>query len=320
MSKKKPFEESEPTQTASAEDKTRVAILNSEEITQLNGKLLPILQIIAGPDQGKLIRLEGLETLSIGRSQNCSLILHDNSCSRKHAILHIDHQNTVTLEDNNSTNGSKINDKKIHKPTPLNDGDMLSFGDNSRMKFSYSLEKDAEHQMDVYHRATRDTLTNAFNRRRFEEVLTRELAFVERGQGLEGLGLIVFDVDHFKKINDSFGHLGGDQVLKDIGRKIPELIRKEDIFARIGGEEFSVLTRSEGLEGLKNLGERIRKAFEESFSIFDNKEIRFTVSIGISYLTPKQGTISKENFFKLSDEALYEAKSKGRNRVSLKLP
>jgi len=318
---KKAFKKTENTQTATAADATRLVDLGVEEITKLRGNVVPTIQVISGPEQGKIIKLEDHSEFSIGRSSTCEFSVPDTSCSRMHAVITVENNDSVQIEDLNSTNGTKVNGKSISSSHSLQDGDMIQLGDNTRFKFSLSLEQDAELQMDVFHRATRDALTNAFNRRSFEETFDRELAFVNRGQAKgHGLGLIVFDVDHFKKVNDTFGHQGGDEILREIGNRVPELIRREDIFARIGGEEFTVLTRNETLDGLKILAERIRQDFEGLRLQHNGQTLQFTVSLGVSYWNPNQGRLTREELFRLADEALYEAKNSGRNQVCVKTP
>jgi diguanylate cyclase (GGDEF)-like protein len=275
------------------------------------------LQINSGSEQGKIVPLSNKSEIFLGRANNCEICVNDPSCSRRHARILINSDMRVYVEDLKSTNGTKVNGKRIDDPYLLQDGDNLQFGDNTRIRFILTLEQDAQVQMDVYHRATRDTLTNSFNRRQLEESLDREIASFKRGQ-LVGLGLIMFDVDHFKKVNDTFGHLGGDAVLREIGLRIPELIRKEDLFARYGGEEFAILTRNETLDGLKVLAERIRKDFENLSLNYQDKTIKFTVSLGLTYSLKGQEMNDKESFIKLADEALYEAKRSGRNKVCVK--
>jgi two-component system cell cycle response regulator len=307
----------ENTQTKSISgDETRIADLQAE-VTQLNGKLVPVLQINSGPEQGKILSLSNKSEIFVGRANNCEIPVQDPSCSRRHARVFVNGDGRVFVEDLNSTNGTKINGKRITSQHILQDGDNIQFGDNTRIKFAMSLEQDAQVQMDVYHRATRDMLTNAFNRRRFEENLDRELAYLNRGH-IQGLGLILFDLDFFKKVNDTYGHLAGDAVLKEVGLRIPELVRKEDIFARFGGEEFAILTRNETLDGLKILAERIRSDFESRSLTFEDKVIKFTVSLGLTYAAKGQPAPEKEAFIKTADEALYEAKHQGRNRVCIK--
>lgn len=318
---KKAFKKSENTQTHTAADATRLIELGKDEITQLRGKIVPLLQVISGPEQGRIIKLSEYTEFSIGRSQSCELTIADTSCSRRHAVLTVNSNESVKLEDLGSTNGSKVNGVRINEPVDLQDGDMLQLGDHTRVKFSLSLEQDAELQMDVFHRATRDPLTGAYNRRSFEESFDRELAFINRGQANgRGLGLIIFDVDHFKKVNDTFGHAAGDAVLKEIGMRVPELVRREDVFARIGGEEFVVLTRNETPDELRVLAERIRVDFEKLVVHHGDQELKFTVSVGVSYQSPTQGTLTKEELIEIADKALYEAKQSGRNKVCVKSP
>jgi diguanylate cyclase (GGDEF)-like protein len=127
----------------------------------------------------------------------------------------------------------------------------------------------------------------------------------------------MFDVDFFKKINDSFGHLAGDEVLRDIGRRVPTCIRDEDFFARIGGEEFVVVTRSEKIDDVGILADRLRIAMEKEPSSFEGRGIVFTISVGYTFVNPKNET-PLEKILGTADEALYAAKHGGRNKTVVK--
>ncbi|MBS1984522.1 MAG: GGDEF domain-containing protein [Bdellovibrionales bacterium] len=280
--------------------------------TKAIGQLLPILQVSSGADQGRILSLAQFPRITIGRSKDATLVLYDPSCSRNHAEVFLGPDNNSWIKDMGSTNGSKVNGEKLSAPKQLADGDRIQLGDNTILRYSLIPEDDARVQMDVYHRATRDSLTNSYNRRQYDEFMSRELAYLKRGGG-QGLGLVMFDVDHFKKINDSFGHLAGDEVLRELGRRVPGCIRAEDFFARIGGEEFAIITRSDTLEGMKILAERIRQAMESAPASFEGRGILFTVSVGYTY-APNKSSITSEQLVAAADEALYEAKHGGRNR------
>jgi len=178
-------------------------------------------------------------------------------------------------------------------------------------------EDDAQVQMKVYYQATRDALTNAFNRHQFDEALDREISYQKRAG--HGLAVVIFDVDHFKRVNDTHGHPAGDEVLREIGNRVPTCIRIEDIFARLGGEEFGVLTRSENLKGVEILAERIRSAMEKKVVEFEGIAIWFTVSVGVAFIAGGNTSVSSAQIFQSADDALYEAKNSGRNRIVIKV-
>ncbi len=294
-------------------DTTRVGELDSQSITQLTAKVVPVIYIATGHEKGRLVPLKKASKITIGRSNKCDIVLNDNSCSRTHAEIIYNLDDRVYLKDLGSTNGTKINKVQIKEATELADDDHVQLGDNSILRFSLVYEKEAETQMDVYQRATRDGLTGAYNRRQFEDMLNRELAFQKRNN--LGLGLIIFDVDHFKSVNDNFGHLAGDEVLRDIGKRVANLIRKEDLFARIGGEEFALITRSKSEDDLLKFAERLRKSMENDPSHFEQTVISFTISLGCCFLGESSNIQNIDTFIQLADEALYRAKESGRNRV-----
>lgn len=155
--------------------------------------------------------------------------------------------------------------------------------------------------------ATKDALTNIFNRKKFEDELKKE---IERSLRYNNyLSLIIFDIDHFKSVNDTYGHPTGDHVLKEITKLVSENIRKYDMFARYGGEEFVILTPETSLAGAKELAEKIREIIAES----EFKEVgKVTCSFGVSEYVKHE---DPAGFVKKADYALYIAKNKGRNRV-----
>lgn len=163
--------------------------------------------------------------------------------------------------------------------------------------------------------ASMDGLTSVANRRAFEEELERQIHAV-RSAG-DPLSLVFVDIDHFKKINDNFGHITGDTVLKVIARMISRSIEKTAFLARYGGEEFVILLPRMDVEGAMCLAEKTRERLERyEWRKKDTGEVlgRITASMGVAqYACPESG----EEFVKRADEALYRSKQEGRNRVSL---
>lgn len=161
-----------------------------------------------------------------------------------------------------------------------------------------------------------DGLTKAFNRKHWEECLAKEFSRANRFK--HDLGLVMFDLDHFKKLNDTYGHLGGDQVLVETVNTVKSALRLCDIFGRYGGEEFAVILPETDINGATDVAERIRKAIEKVVISYQGEEIKFTASVGVAMLTPTDDKY--EQLIARADEALYQAKANGRNRVCARRP
>jgi diguanylate cyclase (GGDEF)-like protein len=155
-----------------------------------------------------------------------------------------------------------------------------------------------------------DPLTGLSNRRSFVMSLDREIARAERNRTF--LSVVFVDLDHFKEVNDRFGHAAGDEVLQEIGQTFAKNIRGSDFVARLGGEEFAILLPETNLDEAEQVAEKIRKIIEETKVIFDTKEIKVTASFGVA---EKKSEESGEDFVKRSDGLAYLAKQTGRNRV-----
>lgn len=158
-----------------------------------------------------------------------------------------------------------------------------------------------------------DELTDCFNRRYFAELAERELALAKRHQS--PVALLMLDINHFKRINDSCGHLAGDDVLRELVRRINQEVRATDIVGRFGGDEFLVLLPQTDAAGALETAERIRRKVAERPARVGDKTIDFVVSIGMA--TNQQGGYRLERLLSLADRAMFLAKEKGRNRVEV---
>tara|TARA_R110001583_G_scaffold145698_1_gene297684 strand:- start:7990 stop:9087 length:1098 start_codon:yes stop_codon:yes gene_type:complete len=156
-----------------------------------------------------------------------------------------------------------------------------------------------------------DNLTNIYNRRYFFEMAHNKILSANREQ--KTLCLLMLDIDLFKNINDSYGHQGGDYILKKLVDEIKIIIRKSDIFARVGGEEFVILLDDTSLKGAQVIAEKIRSAIENKHFNYNALAIKTTLSIGISELNKEN--IDIEGLYKKADKHLYMAKKQGRNKV-----
>ncbi len=170
----------------------------------------------------------------------------------------------------------------------------------------------AETYSKVLQYATLDALTNLNNRRQFESRLKQEIAATKRQKN--PLCAMMIDIDFFKKVNDTYGHASGDEVLRTVASIIKACLRESDIPARYGGEEFAVLLPFTHIEEAQIVGERLRKAVEAATINIDKLSINVTISMGLAEFTPE---LTGEELFKNADKALYEAKESGRNKVCI---
>jgi len=158
-----------------------------------------------------------------------------------------------------------------------------------------------------------DGLTQAFNRKHWEECLAKEFSRARRYK--HDLALLMLDLDHFKLLNDTFGHQGGDLVLIETAKKIDKLLRMGDLFGRYGGEEFAVILPNTDLEGAEEVAERIRQSIAKNTIDYNQKTISVTASIGVAIID--SNNTRYEDLISNADLALYQAKAAGRNRVCL---
>jgi two-component system cell cycle response regulator len=272
------------------------------------------LVVLAGASVGEMYKIEGEKTV-IGRGQNAQIRLLDDGISREHAQLVI-HVDRVVLEDLGSTNGTYCNGLKVDRKE-LADGDKILVGSTTILKFTYHDNLDEIFQKQMYESALRDGLTKAFNKRYFTDRLESEFTFSTRH--MTPLTLVLFDIDHFKNVNDTFGHQAGDHVLTELSNMMSASLRAEDIFARYGGEEFGIVCRgSDAVQG-QIVAERLRKAVEASQFVYEGKRIPVTISLGLATL-PDPAITDASELIRAADEALYASKKSGRNRVTLHKP
>jgi len=277
------------------------------------------LTLLSGVDAGKLFALDAVETI-IGRARDAGVRIDDVGISRQHARLIRRRDDTFIIEDMGSTNGVYVNGERTEH-TDLIPGDQVQIGPNVTLRFSVVDSSEEALARQLFDSSTRDALTRAFNRKYLMGRLVAEVAYAERHKAR--MGLILFDLDHFKQTNDTYGHVAGDAVLHAVGGLVAKLIRTEDVFARYGGEEFVVLVRGIPHENVVRFAERIRHGVEELSIPWESQKLTARVSIGVSSLieegTPPLSTrgasATGEALLELADARLYQAKAAGRNRV-----
>lgn len=269
------------------------------------------LIVIRGRSVGLLHELDPSRASIVGRSADAELTIDDVAVSRNHARIESG-RDGFTLLDLDSTNGIFVNGVRV-KHHVLRDGDRVQVGTTTILKFCFQDEVEASFQKQLYDSATRDPLTKIYNRKFFLETLDVDFAHAHKND--TALSLILLDVDHFKNVNDTFGHLAGDEALIQIAVMIQKALRTEDVLSRYGGEEFAVLLRFTSGQAAISIAERVREAVRDHVFTFEEHEFRLTVSIGVASLWLKSYE-SPTDLIKDSDEHLYRAKQSGRNRVA----
>jgi diguanylate cyclase (GGDEF)-like protein len=264
--------------------------------------------VLAGENVGRMHRLEQSEIV-IGRAADATIRLEDDGVSRRHAKV-VQVGKELWLEDLKSANGTLVNGQRTERAL-LRDGDKIEIGATTILKFTYSDELEEAFHNKMYEAALRDGLTQAYNKRHFLDRLTAELAYARR-HGTP-LTLLMLDIDHFKNVNDTYGHPAGDYVLATLARIAMGALRAEDVFARYGGEEFAILCRGVTLDQAALLGERLRSTIEATAFDYQRRRIPITASIGVASLLDRADDTTR--LIADADGALYEAKRAGRNHV-----
>ncbi len=289
-------------------DETIVTIIHKVDDTQPPRKKKDAcLVVIYGAELGRKYNIDGRE-LTIGRSTSNDICVSQDSVSRTHATLVVD-DHGVKVRDNDSTNGTYVNDIRVHEQY-LADGDLVKIG-RSIFKFLTGDNIESSYHEEIYRLSTVDGLTQIYNKRYFMENLERELSRARRYD--RPLALLMFDLDQFKKCNDTFGHRAGDFVLRRIAELVRDRARKVDVVARYGGEEFAIILPEIDLEGATQFAEKVREMIEHETFFFEGRKIPVTISIGVSDLDPR--IANADDLINCADARLYHAKQRGRNRV-----
>jgi diguanylate cyclase (GGDEF)-like protein len=262
-----------------------------------------------GPMMGTRYVLNN-EIMAIGRTADCQIQNTDSSVSRRHAQIER-RAGGYFVTDLGSRNGTYVNNSLMTE-SPLADGDYLRIG-NCIYRFLAGGNIEAEYHEEIYRMTVSDALTGVANRRPLMEFVERELARSARTG--RPLSVAMIDIDHFKRINDDFGHLTGDYVLRQLCGLARDLVRRDELFARFGGEEFTwVLPESDRSQAYQAC-DRLRLAVaNHPFTVY-GENIRVTVSVGIVTVNGA-GNLSAADLLEQADRKLYQAKNAGRNRVA----
>jgi diguanylate cyclase (GGDEF)-like protein len=281
--------------------------------------LRPALVFLSGELIAVPIPLERAEVI-LGRALEAGVRVNDSKVSRRHAMIqksfNEETQKTdYILTDFGSRNGTHINGERMAKPQVLQNGDKITLGDHI-LRFELLDEIDREYQRQIHRLISHDDLTGLLSSRSFFSELRREAARATAEN--RTFCVLMMDVDHFKNVNDSYGHLTGSKTLEEIGGCIIESLRSGDAASRFGGEEFSAFLLDADMKQAMVAAERIRQVIEQHpFSVVRHAEPEsthnVTISIGIAaFPDDSQDPIE---LVEMADSALYRAKREGRKRV-----
>ena len=277
--------------------------------------------VISGSELGRRYLLPAGEA-RIGRVSGNEIAVDDRSISRTHARVFPTPEGFV-IEDLASTNGLLINDVATTRKL-LCDGDIVRLG-RTVLKFLTNTNLEVDYHTEVYKLSTTDALSGCYNKRYLINQLERDLSRALRYR--RALSVILFDIDHFKLLNDSLGHIAGDAALVSVAQRVREVIRRADTLARYGGEEFVVLAPEVDGPQAVLMGEKLRLAIAERPILIAEQPMRLTVSVGVADMEsyadalrargedPRAAAPDPHLMLRLADERMYEAKQAGRDCV-----
>ncbi len=292
-----------------ADERTAIVSLSELRSPKRQSKDRHLLVRVKGAELGRVSRLPP-EPFRVGRSQECELWLGDDGVSRKHARI-FQEGGSYLIEDTESANGTFVQGQRVTRQL-LRDGDVIQFGPTAVFRYTITDESQEALLQQLYDASVTDALTGAANREHFDTQLRSELSYARRHK--TDVSLAIFDVDHFKRVNDTYGHPAGDAVLVALADTIRKMVRNEDVFARYGGEEFALILRGIDGVGAASVGERLRERVEAMRVATDSGPLAITISVGCASFADLEDK-TPEALVSIADKRLYAAKHAGRNRV-----
>jgi diguanylate cyclase (GGDEF)-like protein len=271
---------------------------------------VPSLLVLRGPTMGRQHDLVQPLTV-IGRTDPVDILIPHDTVSRAHTRVCRNEEGGFAVEDLGSTNGTFVNDEKLDAVVVLNDGDLIRVG-SAVLKFFSGHSVESTCHRELYQLSTKDGLTKAYNKRYLLEALASEINRSQRHGS--PLSVVMLDIDFFKSINDQYGHLAGDGVLQELVRVVEQNIRREDLLARFGGEEFALILPTTPPAAAAAVGEKLRAAIDVHEFVSGDQAIDVTVSVGIYgvdqvSVEPRTVDAVAEEMIGLADAKLYEAKA-----------
>ena len=286
-------------------NKSALTAILIENTVVAEPKGFPCIVVFSGPELGRRYFLDRPKQ-TIGRSETADIFLEDWAISRRHVDLVIKGQRTL-LYDLGSTNGTYVNEDRV-ATRELQSGDMIRIGQTVFKYLAAATTEETYHEQ-IYRLITTDALTGVFNRAYFLRALRRELSRVERHDRI--LSLVFFDIDNFKDINDTLGHLAGDYVLKEMASIVGANLRDEDILARYGGDEFAIILTDTDADGARQVCEKLTGLVQAHPFLFAGSAIHITISVGARTAVPGPDAFDHMQLIADADAKLYEAKQAG---------
>ncbi len=268
----------------------------------------PLLVVMHGSLLGMTYAIRD-EVIAIGRTATLDIPIDDENVSRRHAEITFD-GSSVKIKDLDSTNGTFVNSQRI-TDTILHDGDLILIG---RVLFKFIRSSSIENRFfdQMYALATTDFLTGIFNRQHIISRLESEFARSRRYN--RPLSVLLYDIDHFKHVNDSFGHLAGDQLLMESSRLIGKSVRSQDYYGRFGGDEFMIICPETDLNNTVLLAQRLVQVLAKWSYSYQSRKLDFNISIGLAALSDEMR--SAVDLIAKADTLMYRSKQRGRNHIS----
>lgn len=306
-----PLQSIDPGDVCATEEVTLADRMSVEVLTS-SAPPRPTLVLLSGLDAGRTLRLvQGVNV--VGRIEDVEVTLADDSVSRRHCEILVEPDGSAYIRDLGSTNGTFVDDRRTgDRAVALRDGDLVRLSGSVLLKFAWQDEVEEAVQRNLYNAAVRDGLTGLYNKRYLMERFEQEFAWATRNG--RPLSVVVFDLDHFKQVNDVHGHDAGDEVLRQVARCVLSTIRREDVLARFGGEEFVLLMRETDVFRAIDVAERVRHSIGRTPVYFMGKKISVTTSIGVAH-SRERGVEACADVFSRADQRLYQAKRGGRDQV-----
>jgi two-component system, cell cycle response regulator len=247
--------------------------------------------------------------MRMGRGRDNDIVVPSDAVSRHHAQLER-RAADIVVSDLQSTNGTFINNERVFlEERRLRRGDQLRLGDTV-FKYLSGSDIEAQYHVAITHMAVTDGLTNLCNRKQVDTLLAEEVRRAQRYR--RELSILMLDVDHFKRINDTHGHLAGDGILTRLAVLLQQHLRPDDTLGRYGGDEFCMILPETSLSNAAYIAESLRAVVSDRPFAAERTTLSVTVSIGAAELQP---SMQYSDLYRSADAMLYRAKQLGRNRV-----
>ncbi len=257
--------------------------------------------------------LDPASIVTVGRDIDCDLLADDPSVSRHHARIASRPDGAYEVEDLGSTNGTWVHGVRVSRAV-LCDGDLVQLGATFGLRFAMARASDESLQRELFESSVRDALTGVHSRRYFDDRIDADIA-TGRDEGVL-TALAIIDVDHFKTVNDRFGHLAGDKLLRDVAKAFGTVTRAGDLLARYGGDEFVLRVRVPDEAGAMELAGRVQRSVGATRFVVGRGVVWITVSMGLALSSELPAGEGSHRLIAIADARLYRAKRAGRNRVA----